>query len=67
MLLNHLTHLHHHLILHTQLYPLLPPKLDYSLTPQPQTLMPILHPIYNSPKHYIQLINIHKTPINQSF
>lgn len=53
MLVNQLRELEDHLIVHREVYPVVPPKVEYSLTEQGRTLMPILDAMYEWGKTYI--------------
>lgn len=53
MLVNQLRELEDHLIVHREVYPVVPPKVEYSLTEQGRTLIPILDSMYEWGKEYI--------------
>lgn len=53
MLVNQLRELEDHLIVHREVYPVVPPKVEYSLTEQGKTLIPILVSMYEWGKEYI--------------
>jgi DNA-binding HxlR family transcriptional regulator len=52
MLVNQLRELEEDLIVHRKIYPVVPPKVEYSLTVQGKTLMPILESMYEWGKNY---------------
>ncbi|MEK3889091.1 winged helix-turn-helix transcriptional regulator [Bacillus sp. FSL K6-3431] len=52
MLVNQLRELESDFIIHREVYPVVPPKVEYSLTEQGQTLMPILESMYSWGKNY---------------
>lgn len=52
MLVNQLRELEEDLIVHREVYPVVPPKVEYSLTEQGKTLMPILESMYEWGKDY---------------
>ncbi|GAB3066564.1 winged helix-turn-helix transcriptional regulator [Salinicoccus sesuvii] len=54
MLVNQLRELEDHLIVHREVYPVVPPKVEYSLTDQGRTLIPILDSMYEWGKDYIK-------------
>ncbi|MFC3420390.1 winged helix-turn-helix transcriptional regulator [Salinicoccus hispanicus] len=54
MLVNQLRELEDHLIVHREVYPVVPPKVEYSLTEQGKTLIPILDSMYEWGKDYIK-------------
>lgn len=54
MLVNQLRELEDHLIVHREVYPVVPPKVEYSLTEQGRSLMPILDAMYDWGKIYIE-------------
>lgn len=54
MLVNQLRELEDHLIVHREVYPVVPPKVEYSLTEQGRSLMPILDSMYEWGKIYIE-------------
>lgn len=53
MLVNQLRELEDHLIIHREVYPVVPPKVEYSLTEQGRSLIPILDSMYEWGKEYI--------------
>lgn len=53
MLVNQLRELEEDQIVHREVYPVVPPKVEYSLTEQGQTLMPILDSMYEWGKNYM--------------
>ncbi|KMY53980.1 HxlR family transcriptional regulator [Bacillus sp. FJAT-27231] len=56
MLVNQLRELEEDLIVHREVYPVVPPKVEYSLTEQGQSLIPILEIMYEWGKHYKKTI-----------
>ena len=56
ILVNQLRELEQDLIVHREVYPVVPPKVEYSLTEQGETLMPILDAMYKWGKEYMELI-----------
>lgn len=54
MLVNQLRELEEHLIVHREVYPVVPPKVEYSLTEQGRSLIPILDSMYEWGKEYIE-------------
>ena len=54
MLVNQLRELEDHLIVHREVYPVVPPKVEYSLTEQGESLMPILDSMYDWGKGYME-------------
>jgi DNA-binding HxlR family transcriptional regulator len=52
MLVNQLRELESDFIVHREVYPVVPPKVEYSLTDQGRTLMPILESMYEWGKDY---------------
>ncbi|MED3821196.1 winged helix-turn-helix transcriptional regulator, partial [Priestia aryabhattai] len=53
MLVNQLRELEDHLIVHRKVYPVVPPKVEYSLTEHGKSLIPILDAMYEWGKGYI--------------
>lgn len=64
MLVNQLRELEDHLIVHREVYPVVPPKVEYSLTEQGESLIPILDSMYEWGKEYIDHNLDKKTEIN---
>lgn len=56
MLVNQLRELESDFIVHREVYPVVPPKVEYSLTDQGRTLMPILESMYEWGKKYKEFI-----------
>ncbi|KAB7706677.1 HxlR family transcriptional regulator [Bacillus aerolatus] len=52
MLVNQLRELEEDLIVHREVYPVVPPKVEYSLTEQGESLIPILEIMYEWGKNY---------------
>lgn len=59
MLVNQLRELESDFIVHREVYPVVPPKVEYSLTDQGRTLMPILESMYSWGKNYKGFIEEH--------
>ncbi|AZB44388.1 HxlR family transcriptional regulator [Bacillus sp. FJAT-42376] len=53
MLVNQLRELEEDRIVHREVYPVVPPKVEYSLTVQGESLMPILEAMYDWGKNYM--------------
>lgn len=53
MLVNQLRELEEDHIVHREVYPVVPPKVEYSLTELGESLMPILEAMYDWGKHYL--------------
>lgn len=66
MLVNQLRELEDHLIVHREVYPVVPPKVEYSLTEQGRSLMPILDSMYEWGKIYIENNLEDKTESNEN-
>lgn len=64
MLVNQLRELEEDLIVERKVYPVVPPKVEYSLTEQGKSLMPILDSMYKWGKNYME--NVIDTPANKS-
>ena len=56
MLVNQLRELESDFIVHREVYPVVPPRVEYSLTERGNTLMPILEAMYEWGKDYKDLI-----------
>ena len=54
MLVTQLRELEEHLIVHREIYPVVPPKVEYSLTDQGRSLIPILDSMYEWGKDYME-------------
>lgn len=54
MLVTQLRELEDHLIVHREIYPVVPPKVEYSLTDQGRSLIPILDSMYEWGKEYME-------------
>ncbi|WP_110929143.1 winged helix-turn-helix transcriptional regulator [Bacillus massiliglaciei] len=54
MLVSQLRELEEDLIVHREVYPIVPPKVEYSLTEQGESLMPILDAMYSWGKNYMK-------------
>ncbi|AMQ06125.1 MULTISPECIES: helix-turn-helix domain-containing protein [Sporosarcina] len=54
MLVNQLRELEDHLIVHREVYAVVPPKVEYSLTEHGRSLMPILETMYEWGKDYME-------------
>ncbi|MGN8646587.1 winged helix-turn-helix transcriptional regulator [Gracilibacillus sp. HCP3S3_G5_1] len=55
MLANQLKELEEDRIIHREVYPVVPPKVEYSLTEHGQSLMPILDSLYEWGKNYMEI------------
>ncbi|RFU63125.1 winged helix-turn-helix transcriptional regulator [Peribacillus glennii] len=64
MLVNQLRELEDDFIVKRQVYPVVPPKVEYSLTEEGHTLLPILDSMYKWGKNYME--NVIGTPANKS-
>ncbi|MEH7375689.1 winged helix-turn-helix transcriptional regulator [Neobacillus drentensis] len=58
MLVNQLRDLEEDFIVHREVYPVVPPKVEYSLTEQGKSLMPILESMYEWGKNYMNTVLI---------
>lgn len=54
MLVNQLRELEDHLIVHREVYPVVSPKVEYSLTEYGESLIPVLNAMYEWGKGYIR-------------
>ncbi|WP_419892952.1 winged helix-turn-helix transcriptional regulator [Oceanobacillus kimchii] len=59
MLVNQLRELESDFIVHREVYPVVPPKVEYSLTERGETLMPILKAMYDWGKDYKDFLEDH--------
>ncbi len=66
MLVNQLRELEADLIVHREVYPVVPPKVEYSLTEQGKTLMPLLESMYEWGKNYRKKYLEHTTFIEDA-
>ncbi|WP_156290584.1 winged helix-turn-helix transcriptional regulator [Oceanobacillus salinisoli] len=69
MLITQLRELESDLIVRREVYPVVPPKVEYSLTPQGETLMPVLEQMYKwgmSYKNFLDKSLDHSIVINDS-
>ncbi len=53
MLVNQLRELEAHDIIHREVYPVVPPKVEYSLTKHGESLLPILEAMYAWGRNYV--------------
>lgn len=60
MLVNQLRELEGDLIIHREVYPVVPPKVEYSLTEHGKSLLPILELMYQWGKNYMESIELNK-------
>ncbi|MDR0137860.1 winged helix-turn-helix transcriptional regulator [Metabacillus idriensis] len=67
MLVNQLRELEDHLIVHREVYPVVPPKVEYSLTEYGKSLMPILEAMYDWGKGYIENVLENETKNKSPF
>lgn len=58
MLVSQLRELEEHHILHREVYPVVPPKVEYSLTEVGESLLPILESMYEWGKYYMETVLI---------
>lgn len=65
MLVNQLRELEDDLIVHREVYPVVPPKVEYSLTEQGKSLMPILESMYEWGKKLYEKYSFEKRWRNQ--
>ncbi|SFL69416.1 transcriptional regulator, HxlR family [Paenibacillus sp. 1_12] len=65
MLVSQLRELEEDLIVHREVYPVVPPKVEYSLTEVGQSLMPILVSMYDWGKNYMELVAKEKVEIKE--
>ncbi|GEN35779.1 MULTISPECIES: winged helix-turn-helix transcriptional regulator [Aneurinibacillus] len=56
MLVNHLRELEEDQIVHRKVYPVVPPKVEYSLTELGKSLMPVLDAMYEWGKNYMETV-----------
>jgi DNA-binding HxlR family transcriptional regulator len=56
MLVSQLRELEEDLIIHREVYPVIPPKVEYSLTKRGESLMPILESMYEWGKNYMETV-----------
>lgn len=63
MLVNQLRELEEDLIVHREVYPVVPPKVEYSLTEHGKSLMPILDSMYEWGKNYMNTVMKNETDI----
>ncbi|MBU8879724.1 winged helix-turn-helix transcriptional regulator [Bacillus sp. FJAT-29790] len=66
MLVNQLRELEADSIVHREVYPVVPPKVEYSLTEQGESLMPILESMYEWGKNYRETVIKDQTIINEA-
>lgn len=57
MLVSQLRELEEDHIIHREVYPVVPPKVEYSLTNQGESLLPILEAMYEWGKNYMKINN----------
>ncbi|MCH6268510.1 winged helix-turn-helix transcriptional regulator [Neobacillus citreus] len=60
MLVNQLRELEEDQIVHREVYPVVPPKVEYSLTEQGKSLMPILESMYEWGKNYMDTVLVER-------
>jgi DNA-binding HxlR family transcriptional regulator len=60
MLVSQLRELEEDLIVNRKVYPVVPPKVEYSLTEHGRSLMPILESMYEWGKSYMETLQIKK-------
>jgi DNA-binding HxlR family transcriptional regulator len=66
MLVNQLRELEEDLIVQRKVYPVVPPKVEYSLTEHGKSLMPILDSMYKWGKNYMETVLNNKVEIKES-
>ncbi len=66
MLVNQLRELEEDLIVHRKVYPVVPPKVEYSLTEHGKSLMPILDAMYEWGKIYMEAVVKGEVKITES-
>lgn len=66
MLVNQLRELEEDQIVHREVYPVVPPKVEYSLTEQGKSLMPILDSMYEWGKNYIENVVQDRVEVKES-
>ncbi|WP_163099008.1 winged helix-turn-helix transcriptional regulator [Peribacillus alkalitolerans] len=66
MLVNQLRELEDHLIVQRKVYPVVPPKVEYSLTEHGESLMPILDSMYTWGKNYMENVVEKQADKNES-
>jgi len=67
MLVSKLRELEDDLIVHRAVYPVVPPKVEYSLTELGASLMPILEAMYSWGKNYMETVAKDKVEIKGEF
>ncbi|QHT59746.1 winged helix-turn-helix transcriptional regulator [Paenibacillus lycopersici] len=67
MLVSQLRELEDDLIVHRNVYPVVPPKVEYSLTELGTSLMPILEAMYSWGKNYMETVVKDKVAIKGDF
>lgn len=67
MLTNQLRELEEDEIVHREVYPVVPPKVEYSLTKNGESLMPILDAMYEWGKNYIDTVLQEDVEIKEPF
>src|SRR3954469_92009 len=60
MLVNQLRELEDDQIVHREVYPVVPPKVEYSLTEKGMTLLPILESMYEWGKNYMETVLVNR-------
>ncbi|MBM7587651.1 DNA-binding HxlR family transcriptional regulator [Bacillus pakistanensis] len=65
MLTNQLRELEADQIIHREVYPIVPPKVEYSLTEHGETLIPILESMYEWGKNYINTVAHEKASVEK--
>lgn len=66
MLVNQLRELENHLIIERKVYPVVPPKVEYSLTDHGKSLMPILELMYQWGKGFMIETGLNSDSINDN-
>ncbi|KYD31388.1 hypothetical protein B4110_0875 [Parageobacillus toebii] len=66
MLVNQLRELEEDQIVHREVYPVVPPKVEYSLTEHGKSLMPILDAMYEWGRNYMETVVKGQVKINEA-
>ncbi|WP_077622681.1 winged helix-turn-helix transcriptional regulator [Sediminibacillus massiliensis] len=67
MLTNQLRELEEDKIIHREVYPVVPPKVEYSLTEHGESLMPILDAMYDWGRNYMNTVTKDHIEIKESY
>ncbi|WP_082235386.1 winged helix-turn-helix transcriptional regulator [Halobacillus massiliensis] len=66
MLTKQLRELEEDQLIHREIYPVVPPKVEYSLTKNGETLLPILESMYEWGRTYMDTVGQEKDDVNYS-